>query len=123
MEAFERTIKLIEDVKPDIVNISKFFPRPNTPAARMRQLDTKEIAHRSRLMTEIANKISLERNMRWLGWEGEIIVDERGPRDSWIGRNYAYKPIVVRSIKDLLGAFINVKVVEAHANYLEAEII
>jgi len=121
-EAFERTLKLIEDVKPDIVNISKFFPRPNTPAARMKQLDTREIAYRSRLMTELANKISLERNMRWLGWEGEIIVDEKGPRDSWIGRNYAYKPIVVRSTKDLLGAFINVKVVGAHVNYLEAEI-
>jgi len=123
MEAFERTVKLIEDVKPDIVNISKFFPRPNTPAARMKQLDTREIAYRSRLMTELANKISLERNMRWLGWEGEIIVDERGPRDSWIGRNFAYKPIVVKSTKDLLGTFINVKVVKAHANYLEAEII
>jgi MiaB-like tRNA modifying enzyme len=123
VKAFEETIKLIEDVKPDIINISKFSPRPNTPAARMKQLDTREIAYRSRLITEIANEISLERNMKWLGWEGEIIVDEKGPHDSWVGRNYAYKPIVVKSEENLLGAFINVKVVEAHVNYLEAKII
>ncbi|MEM2320318.1 MAG: tRNA (N(6)-L-threonylcarbamoyladenosine(37)-C(2))-methylthiotransferase [Candidatus Bathyarchaeia archaeon] len=122
-EAFERTLQLIEDVKPDIVNISKFFPRPNTPAARMKQIDSRDIALRSRAATELASRISLEMNMRWVRWEGEILIDEKGSSDSWIGRNYAYKPIVVRSQKNLLGEFINVKVVKARANYLEAEII
>ncbi|MEM1673433.1 MAG: tRNA (N(6)-L-threonylcarbamoyladenosine(37)-C(2))-methylthiotransferase [Candidatus Bathyarchaeia archaeon] len=122
-ESFERTLQLIEDVKPDIINISKFFPRPNTPAARMKQLDSREVAVRSRVATDLVSRISLKMNMRWIGWEGEILVDEKGPGDSWIGRNYAYKPIVVRSQKNLLGEFINVKVTEAHVNYLEAEII
>ncbi|MBS7605230.1 TRAM domain-containing protein, partial [Candidatus Bathyarchaeota archaeon] len=68
-------------------------------------------------------KISLERNMRWVGWEGEILIDEKGPGDSWIGRNYAYKPIVVKSSRDLLGEFIKVRVTKAHTNYLEAKMI
>ncbi|MCD6465225.1 tRNA (N(6)-L-threonylcarbamoyladenosine(37)-C(2))-methylthiotransferase [Candidatus Bathyarchaeota archaeon] len=122
-KAFEKTLKLIEEVKPDIVNISKFFPRPNTPAARMKQIDSKEVAFRSRMMTKLASDISLKRNEAWIGWEGEILVDEKGIRDSWIGRNYAYKPIVVRSQENLLGKFINVKIIEAHTNYLEAKII
>ncbi|MEM2341685.1 MAG: tRNA (N(6)-L-threonylcarbamoyladenosine(37)-C(2))-methylthiotransferase [Candidatus Bathyarchaeia archaeon] len=122
-EAFEKTMKLMEYIKPDVINISKFFPRPNTPAAKMKQLDTKEIAYRSRMLTELANKISLEKNTFWLGWEGEILIDEKGPSDSWIGRNYAYKPIVIRSTKNILGDFINVKIINAHINYLEAKII
>jgi len=122
-EAFEKTLKLIEDVKPDIVNISKFFPRPNTPAARMKQINSKEVAFRSRMMTKLASDISLKRNEAWLDWEGEILVDEKGLGDSWIGRNYAYKPIVVKSHENLLGEFINVKIIEAHTNYLKAEII
>ncbi|MEM1586526.1 MAG: tRNA (N(6)-L-threonylcarbamoyladenosine(37)-C(2))-methylthiotransferase [Candidatus Bathyarchaeia archaeon] len=122
-EAFKRTLQLIKDVKPDIVNISKFFPRPNTPAARMKQIDSREVASRSRIATELASRISLEMNMRWVGWEGEILIDEKGVGDSWIGRNYAYKPIVVRSQRNLLGEFINVKVIKAHTNYLEAKII
>ncbi|MEM1514671.1 MAG: tRNA (N(6)-L-threonylcarbamoyladenosine(37)-C(2))-methylthiotransferase [Thermoproteota archaeon] len=122
-EAFERTLRLIEDVRPDIVNISKFFPRPNTPAAKMRQIDNREVSLRSRLATDLVNRISFEMNMRWAGWEGEILVDEKGPGDSWIGRNHAYKPIVIKSEKNLLGKFINVRITEAHTNYLEAKII
>src|SRR3989304_5725666 len=33
--AFENTLRLIEEVKPDIVNVSKFFARPKTAAAEM----------------------------------------------------------------------------------------
>lgn len=122
-EAFERTLRLIEEIKPDIVNISKFFPRPNTPAERMRQVDAKEIAFRSRIITEIINKVSFERNARWLGWEGEILIDEKGRGSSWIGRNFAYKPIIVKSENNLLGKFINVKIVETRKNYLEARVL
>ena len=36
-EAFENTLKLLDEVKPDIVNVSKFFARPKTVAARMKE--------------------------------------------------------------------------------------
>ncbi|MBS7623996.1 tRNA (N(6)-L-threonylcarbamoyladenosine(37)-C(2))-methylthiotransferase [Candidatus Bathyarchaeota archaeon] len=121
-EAFEKTLNLVREVEPDVINISKFFPRPRTPAASMKQVDSKEIAYRSRVMTEVANNISLKRNRMWLGWEGEVLVDERGFGDSWIGRNYAYKPIVIKTRMNLLGRFVNVRIIEAHTNYLEAEI-
>ena len=35
-EAFANTLRLIGEVKPDIVNVSKFFARPRTAAADMR---------------------------------------------------------------------------------------
>ncbi|RLI05581.1 MiaB/RimO family radical SAM methylthiotransferase, partial [Candidatus Bathyarchaeota archaeon] len=71
-EAFRRSLRLIEEVKPDIVNISKFYPRPRTPAERMKQLPSWEVKNRSRRMTETALKVSLERNLSWVSWEGEI---------------------------------------------------
>jgi len=122
-EAFERTLKLIEDVQPDIVNISKFFSRPNTPAERMKQLDVEEVKARSRKITELVRKVSSERNKRWLGWEGEVFVDEKGKGASWIGRNFAYKPIVIKSSENLAGKFLHVKIVKAFSTYLEAEVI
>ena len=33
--AFGKTLKMIKEVQPDIVNISRFFPRPGTAAADM----------------------------------------------------------------------------------------
>jgi threonylcarbamoyladenosine tRNA methylthiotransferase CDKAL1 len=122
-EAFGKTFGLVEYVQPDIVNISKFFPRPNTLAMRMNQLEATEIMDRSRKLTELVKRISLNKNSRWLNWEGEILVDEKGRGSSWIGRNFAYKPIVIKSDGNLVGRFLNVRIIKAHSTFLEAEIV
>ena len=120
-EAFENTLKLIGDVKPDVVNVSKFFARPRTAAAEMRDAFVKvgEIKRRSTAAAQLAKRTSLERNQRWNGWTGEILIDEKGKvPNSWIGRNYAYKPITVKSPENLLGKKLRVKVERAYATYL-----
>jgi len=119
-EAFGGTLRLIEEAHPDVVNISKFFPRLNTPAERMRQIPVDEVKNRSLKLTRLVREMFSKRNQRWLNWEGEILVDERGKGASWIGRNFAYRPIVVKSREDLLGKFMRVKVVKAYRTYLEA---
>ena len=119
-EAFENTLKLIGEVKPDIVNVSKFFARPGTAAAEMREtVEPVEIKRRSSEAAKLAKKISSEKNKRWIGWSGEIIVDEKGKvADSWIGRNFSYKPVTLKSSENLLGKTLHVKVVEAFSTYL-----
>src|SRR3990170_3575482 len=123
-EAFEDTLKLIGDVAPDVVNVSKFFARPGTAAAEMR--DVVEQAEIKRITAEVAvlaKRVALERNQRWVGWVGEVLVDEKGKvAGSWIGRNFAYKPTVVKSEGDLLGRTLRVRVVKAFVTHLEGEI-
>jgi MiaB-like tRNA modifying enzyme len=114
-EAFEGTLRLVRDAQPDIVNISKFFPRPNTPAKGMKQLNVKEVKNRSRRLTKLVKEISFKRNERWLGWEGEVLIDEKGKNSSWIGRNFAYKPIVIKSGENMLGKFIRVRVTKTYS--------
>lgn len=120
-QAFERSMKLIEEIRPDVVNVSKFFARPKTLAGRMTQLPARTVKERSKKMAELVRKVQLEKNKSWIGWTGQILVDEKGSGDSWIGRNYAYKPVVVENGENLLGKFLNVKVKRAFATYLEAE--
>ena len=123
-DAFEHTVKLVEEVQPDIVNISKFFPRPGTPAAKMKQLPPEKVKARSRRIAKVARKVSFEKNEAWRGWEGEILIDEKGKKPaSWVGRNFAYKPVVVRCNEFLLGRFVDVRVVKVFPTYLEAEVI
>ncbi len=122
LEAFERTTELVKDIQPDIVNISKFSPRPRTPAARMNHLPNQEVKRRSRKMSELVRETSLKKNKAWVGWKGEFLIDERGKNHTWIGRNFAYKPIVIKGNKHLLGRFMDAQVVEAFQTYLEAEI-
>ncbi len=122
-QAFEQSMKLITEIKPEVLNISKFFPRPKTTAEDMEQLPRREVNERSKRMTTLFRRICFERNQGWLGWKGEIIVDEKGRNGSWIGRNFAYKPVVIKSKKNILGKFLQVKVNKAFSTYLAAEII
>jgi threonylcarbamoyladenosine tRNA methylthiotransferase CDKAL1 len=120
-EAFANTLELIGEVKPDIVNVSKFFARPGTAAAEMRDavVEPTEIKRRSTEAAKLVKQVSLERNQRWVGWSGEVIVDEKGKvAGSWIGRNFAYKPVTLKSSADLLGKPLQVKVVKAFSTYL-----
>jgi MiaB-like tRNA modifying enzyme len=125
-EAFQRTLQLIEEVKPDIVNVSKFFARPKTAAAKMQKdsVPLSEIKRRSTMASELAKKLALENNRRWVDWTGEILIDEVGKvPGSWVGRNFAYKPVAVKSASKLIGKFMPVKIIEAFPTYLEGNVI
>jgi MiaB-like tRNA modifying enzyme len=125
-EAFARTLELLEEARPSIVNVSRFFARPKTAAAEMQKdfLSLSKINERSNRASELARRLSLESNRHWVGWAGEILVDEIGKvPGSWVGRNFAYKPVVVRSVSSPLGKSLRVRVVAAFATYLKGEVI
>lgn len=44
---FNKTYNIIKEIKPEVLNISKFSPRPNTKASKLKQLDSKIIKERS----------------------------------------------------------------------------
>jgi len=116
-EQFRASMRLVEEVRPDVLNISRFWPRPGTEAAEMEdQLHGRETKRRSRMLTGLWRRLSLERSLRWVGWSGEALIDElRG--GSLIGRNYAYKPIVF-SAAARLGDSVEVEITEARVGYL-----
>ena len=122
-DAFEQTKKLVREIQPDIVNVSKFFSRPRTPAEKMVSLPPKEVKMRSREVAELSRRISFERNRAWMNWEGTVLFDEKGKGESWMGRNFAYKPVVVKGGESLVGTFVQVRVVNAFSTYLEAEVV
>jgi MiaB-like tRNA modifying enzyme len=125
-EAFDRTLGLIEGVRPDVVNVSKFFARPRTLALEMKEefVPYHEVKRRSARAAALVKRVSLEKNREWTDWTGEILVDEKGKiPDSWIGRNFAYKPVVAKSQDYLLGKQMRVKVSKVFSTYLESEII
>jgi threonylcarbamoyladenosine tRNA methylthiotransferase CDKAL1 len=93
-EDFQKTITLLDETKPDVVNLSKYSARPGTDAAELKQIDAAEIKRRSKVIFEQINKISLESNKKWIGWKGKVLFDEN-TEEGIKGRNYAYKPISV----------------------------
>ena len=124
-EAFENTLRLMDEVKPDVTNVSKFFARPKTAAAQIQEglVDRDEIKRRSTAAADLAKRISLERNKHWVGWSGEVLIDEKGKVEgSWVGRNFAYKPIVIQEEQNLLGKTVTVKIEAGAGTYLKGAI-
>jgi tRNA A37 methylthiotransferase MiaB len=119
---FEKTIELIKEIKPDIINISKFFPRPKTPLEGKPTLPFEIIKERTRKIFELSRKISYEKNMKYIGWIGKVLINEKGCGNTWIGRNIFYKPIVIESNKNLLGKIIDIEIESAKATYLLGKI-
>ena len=120
---FEETLKLMEEVKPDMINISRFFTRPRTPAEKLSPLPPKVIKERSRLLSEVAREIALRSSERWIGWRGAAIVDELGSRGETIARNLSYRPIVLKNgSKELFGKLIEVEIVDARPYCLIGEL-
>jgi len=59
---FQKTISLIKEIHPEVLNISKFSPRPGTRASKLSLLPTQEVKRRSIIVTKVFNKIRKSRD-------------------------------------------------------------
>ena len=120
-EQFNDSAEIIKKIMPDVVNLSRYSAREGTIAAKMEQLATNELKKRSKIMTTVYRETAAENNKKWIGWQGKILIDEKGKLDSWIGRNYCYKPVIVKgNLK--LGDEIEVKIFDSTSFDLRGEI-
>lgn len=53
VDDFNKTIELVKEIKPEVLNISKFGARPDTVAANMKQLPSQEIKRRSVMLHKL----------------------------------------------------------------------
>jgi threonylcarbamoyladenosine tRNA methylthiotransferase CDKAL1 len=121
--AFEKTVNLIREVKPEVLNISRFWTRPGTKAGRLKALPGRVTKGRSRIINDLFMKIGAEKNREWLGWEGEALVSETGKGGSFCARNFAYKPIILFSGGNPLGKFVRVRITDATYYDLRGEVV
>ena len=61
-EDFKKTVKLIDETRPEVVNLSRYSARPGTEAAEWEQIDVSEVKRRSKKIFEQISKITLENN-------------------------------------------------------------
>ncbi|MBS3169869.1 tRNA (N(6)-L-threonylcarbamoyladenosine(37)-C(2))-methylthiotransferase [Candidatus Woesearchaeota archaeon] len=122
-EEYQATIEVMRKTTPACINISRFWPRPGTKAAKLEPLPGEIVNHRSKTLTAIFQNISQMQNERWQGWEGKIIIDEKGTQENqWIGRNFAYKPVLVDG-NFKLGDRLDVKIIKTTTFDLRGEVI
>jgi len=117
---FQKTVELLEGTEPDIVNLSRYSRRPGTDAAEWDQIEVSEVKRRSKILSDLIERISLKNNQDWIGWNGDVLFDERTDR-AIKGRNFAYKPIFVKESVEI-GEKHSVEIVDATTHSLLGKI-
>lgn len=121
-EAFQNTVELIERVRPDKINVSRFSPRPGTLAAKMKeQIVGWKVKERSRYLHRLRLAISYEINKRYVGREVEVLTHSAGEKGGIEGRTMNYKDIILPDAP--IGEFVRVKVTKATSTYLMGEVV
>ena len=120
---FQNTIDLLNKVKPDITNITRYSARPFTKAKTMKgRVKTELVKARSKILTELCKDISKQKNKKYIGKKFIALITEEGKNNTFMGRIENYKPIIIKD-KVELGKFIPVKVEEAASAFLVGSII
>jgi len=108
---FYRTINFIKWLRPEILNISKFTPRPGTKAKQMPQLDSKVIKERSIRLSRIFRNSLIDMNHMWKDWKGEVLVLHEGTHQNQVfGRNFSYKNVFIENYEGEFGKIVKVKI-------------
>jgi MiaB-like tRNA modifying enzyme len=124
-EDFKLTMDLIRDSEPDIINISKYSQRSGTVSSKLKNVSSDQKKLRSSILHNLSREISKRRNTLWIGWIGEVYIDEI-TNTLVQGRNYAYKSVIINNAHTLnlcVGQIIKVKVVDSSQYSLFAEFL
>jgi len=122
VEQFEGTVRLLRDVRFDVVHIAAYSPRPGTRSARWDDdVPAAEKTRRRRLLEEIQERIAAEINAKLLGRTVEILVEGKN-KGKWRGRTRTNKLVFFKADGDWLGRLVSVEVTWTGPWSMQAEI-
>ncbi|KAL3324255.1 hypothetical protein AABB24_038438 [Solanum stoloniferum] len=108
-EDFAQTVDLIKDYKLAQVHISQFYPRPGTPAARMKKVPSNVVKQRSRELTAVFESFT-----PYAGVEGKVeriwITDIASDGIHLVGHTKGYIQVLVIGPESMMGSSAMVKI-------------
>jgi len=108
------TYNLFKKIKWDMAYIAKYSPRPGTVAAKMLKDDVpaKEKSRRFHMLNQLLQKISLEKNKKFIGRTVRVLVENYNKGVN-TGRSEHFKIVKFKSSKSCVGEIIPVKITKA----------
>ncbi|CAI9114911.1 OLC1v1015734C1 [Oldenlandia corymbosa var. corymbosa] len=108
-EDFAETVNLIKEYKLAQVHISQFYPRPGTPAARMKKVPSNVVKKRSRELTAVFESFT-----PYTGMEGKVeriwITEFATDGIHLVGHTKGYIQVLVTGPETMLGTSAMVKI-------------
>jgi threonylcarbamoyladenosine tRNA methylthiotransferase CDKAL1 len=121
-EAHKETMDLVRHYKFPVLNISQFYPRPGTAAARMRKLPGTDVKRRSGEMTALFN--SYETFQRLVGRVERVwFCESDAKHGQTVGHTKCYAKVVVPRDDALLGRSAQVRLESATKWHVQGVIV
>lgn len=118
---FELTCKLLEDIKPSLIHLSKYQHRKGAISSALKEISHDVMKKRSKYLSVIKDQITKKENDELLGSVQRALVVEKGSKGGFIAKSDSYIPIIIENAN--LGDFVNVKITETTSTYLKGTCI
>ncbi|QRF75468.1 (dimethylallyl)adenosine tRNA methylthiotransferase [Thermoplasmatales archaeon] len=116
-QSFDATCRLIEAVKPDIINITRFSPRPFTRDYSSAVPPSNAVKRWTRVYTDMHREITQAKLISHIGKLSRVIITETGKDGTVVGRDTSYRPVVIHG-KFEKYSVMDAEVVDAAETYL-----
>ena len=120
---FQKTIKLMEDIK--FINSYSFIfsARPGTPSFNLKQIDREEAKKRLFYFQDVAEKIKTEYRKNLINKSSLVLFENKTKNpNEYFGRDEYFNSVIVQSNESLIGKIEVVKISKVNKNTLFGEI-
>ena len=120
---FQKTIKLMEDIK--FINSYSFIfsARPGTPSFNLKQIDYEEAKKRLFYFQDAAEKIKTEYRKNLINKSSLVLFENKTKNpNEYFGRDEYFNSVIVQSNESLIGKIEVVKISKVNKNTLFGEI-
>jgi len=121
-EDFEKSCQLVRDYEFPSLFINQFFPRPGTPAAKMRRVPTDEVKDRTKKVSAI-----FQSYFPYTHKQGQVqtvlITEEAKDKVHFVGHNKSYDQVLVKGDADLMGKMVSVEIYETGKHFMKGRIV
>ena len=122
---FNLSLKLMKKV--EFINTYSFIysPRPGTPAANLKKVDSIIAKERLVIFQKLANEIKLKYKKNLNNKESLVLFENKmnNSTDEYFGRDEFNNSVIVKSKYNLLGKVMKTKIIKSNQNTLFGEII
>ena len=122
---FNLSLKLMKKV--EFINTYSFIysPRPGTPAANLKKVDSIIAKERLVIFQKLANEIKLKYKKNLKNKESLVLFENKmnNSTDEYFGRDEFNNSVIVKSKYNLLGKVMKTKIIKSNQNTLFGEII
>jgi MiaB-like tRNA modifying enzyme len=114
---FKKSVKWVEEFRPDKVNISRYTPRPRTKAWDFHNTDSRILTSRSNELHNISRSTKFATKNKLIGWEGNVFLSKEAKKQGTMARTDSYLPVVIPQCNLEPGVTCRVLIYDATPGY------